>query len=541
MLVELAAGAAVGGFARVARFGLLGLIGVEAALFAAADAAMGPQAFENQFGGGRGGAGIFAILNAELADVIHDALDFRKLLIAVAGVGEFGQLEFAAQFEPLNDGLEIDVGEMLAEDAADGSANELAGDGVRAFELAFVFELHFSGDGGERSIDIGDAGDDGFFAGAGGAMLGATDEAFHRGDGETLADAGAAVHALVLARLEGDFFDDLAQVMRDFDFFAGVAGDPGFLRGDGHAFFYGGGIVRANFCADTVFERRDDFSAGGVVLGIGGEDEEHVEREADRITLNLDVAFLHDVEEADLNFSGEIGELVDGEDAAIGAGEKTVVDSEFVGKIAAAARGADGIDVADDVGHGDIGRGKFFDETIFARHPGDRRVVAISGNCFAACTADRLERIVIDFAAGDDGHLGVEEVDEPTQDAALGLAAESEKNEIVAREQSVDDLRNDGVFVAVDARKQRFAFFDGAKEIAADFVFHGDGGAPRVEVRDAPEFAECAWFRVSGRLHKSAGRHGVPFREPRSGRGPHKLVQSVSIATGALAHGFPFL
>src|SRR6266436_5212077 len=407
MLVELAAGAAVGGFARVARFGLLGLIGVEAALFAAADAAMGPQAFENQFGGGSGGAGIFAILNAELADVIHDALDFRKLLIAVAGVGEFGQLEFAAQFEPLNDGLEVDVGEMLAEDAADGGSNELAGDGVRAFEFAFIFELHFSGDGGERGIDIGDAGDDGFFAGAGGAMLSAADEAFHRGDRETLANPGTAVHTFVFACLEGNFLDDLAQVLRDFDLFAGVAGNPGFLGGDGHAFFNGGRVMRANFGADAVFERRNDFAAGGVVLGIGGEDEEHVERKAERIALNLDVAFLHDVEEADLNFSGEIGEFVDGKDAAIGAREKAVVNGKFVGKIASTARGADGIDVADDVGHGDIGRGEFFDETIFARHPGDRRVVAISGNCFAACTADRLERIVIDFAAGDDRHVGV--------------------------------------------------------------------------------------------------------------------------------------
>src|SRR6266404_1227329 len=430
---------------------------------------------------------------------------------------------------------------MLAEDAADGGANELAGDGVRAFELAFVFELHFSGDGGERSIDIGDAGDDGFFAGAGGAMLGATDEAFHRGDGETLADSGAAVHALVLARLESNFFDDLAQVMRDFDFFAGVAGDPGFLRGDGHAFFDAGGVVRANFGADAVFERSDDFAARGVVFGIGGEDEEDVERKAEGIALNLDVALLHDIEEADLNFSGEIWELVDGEDAAVGAGQKAVVDGEFVGEIAAAARGADRIDVADDVGHGDIGRGEFFDETIFAGHPGDGRIIAFGGNSFAAGAADGLEGIIIDFAAGDDGHFGIEEIDESTQDTAFGLAAEAEKNEIVAGEQSVDDLRDDGVFVAVDAGKQRFALFDGAKEIAADFVFHGDGGAARVEVRDAPELAERARFRLSGRLHKSAGRHGVPFREPRSGRGPHKLVQSVSIATGALAHGFPFL
>ena len=91
-----------------------------------------------------------------------------------------------------------------------------------------------------------------------------------------------------------------------------------------------------------------------------------------------------------MNFSGEIGEFVDGEDAAIGAGEQAVVDGEFVGEIAAAARGADGIDVADDVGHGDVGSGELFDETIFAGHPGDGRVVAFGGDFFAAGAADGL-------------------------------------------------------------------------------------------------------------------------------------------------------
>jgi hypothetical protein len=76
MLIELAARAAVWGLARFALFGLARFVGVEAAFFAAADAAMGPQAFENHFGGSGRSAGVFAILDAKFADVIHDALDF---------------------------------------------------------------------------------------------------------------------------------------------------------------------------------------------------------------------------------------------------------------------------------------------------------------------------------------------------------------------------------------------------------------------------------------------------------------------------------
>jgi hypothetical protein len=64
------------------------------------------------------------------------------------------------------------------------------------------------------------------------------------------------------------------------------------------------------------------------------------------------------------------------------------VDGEFVGKVASAASGADGINVPDDVGHGYVGCGEFFDETKVAGHPGDRGVVAFGGNFLAAGAAD---------------------------------------------------------------------------------------------------------------------------------------------------------
>src|SRR6266849_347119 len=512
--VELAARGPGRAFARIAWVGLPRFFGEVAALFAAADTAMGPQTIEDHFGGGRGATCILAIRNAELADVLHQALNFRKLLITLVGGRQVRKLQFAAQFEPLDDGLEIDIGKVLAENAADGSADELASDGVGTLELSFVFELQFAGDGGKRGINVGDTGDDGPFAGASGTLFGAADEAFQSCDGQTLADAGAAVHTLVLAGLEGDFFHNLAEIVRHIDLLAGIAAHPGFLRRDGHAFLDACGIVGANLCADAVFERSDDLAARGVILGIGGENEEHVERETEWVALNLNVTFLHDVEEADLNFSGEVGKFVDGEDAAISAREKAVVDGELVGEIAAAAGGADGIDIADNVGHGHVGSGKFFDEAIVAGHPGDGSVVAVGGDFFAAGAADGLEWIVVDFAAGDDGHFRIEQVDEAAENAALGLAAEAEKNEIVAREQSIDDLRDDGVFVTMHAGKEGLASFDGTQEIAAQLILDGAGNATRIEIGNELEFPECARFRVSRRLHGLACRHYDPIPRP---------------------------
>src|SRR4029077_11406594 len=73
-LVKLAARGAGRAFARITLIGLLGPFGVEASLFAAAYPAMGPQPFQDHFGGSRGGPGILAIFNAESVDVFHQAL-----------------------------------------------------------------------------------------------------------------------------------------------------------------------------------------------------------------------------------------------------------------------------------------------------------------------------------------------------------------------------------------------------------------------------------------------------------------------------------
>src|SRR6266478_990524 len=352
---------------------------------------------------------------------------------------------------------------MLAEDAADGSANQLAGDGVGAFELAFVFQFELAGDGRKSGVNIGDARDRIFFADTGGALLGIANDAFQRGDWEALAYSRTAVDALVFAGLEGDFLDDFSQVAGDVDFASGIPSDPCFLLSDGHAFFEGRWIMGANFRADAVFQGRNNFSAGGVVFRVRGKDEKHVERETQRVAFNLDVAFLHDVEEADLNFSGEVGKLVDGEDAAIGAGQQAVVNGEFVGEVAATAGGANGIDVADNVGHGDVGSGELFDEALVAGHPCNGCVVALIGDFLAASAADRAQRVVVDLAAGDDRNFDVQQLHKTAQDAALGLPAQTQEDEIMTRKERVDDLRHNGIFVAVDAWKKGLAFFDGAQ------------------------------------------------------------------------------
>ena len=117
-------------------------------------------------------------------------------------------------------------------------------------------------------------------------------------------------------------------------------------------------VVGPDLRAEAVLERRDDPAAVGVVLGVGAGDDVQVERQADRVAADLDVALLHDVEQADLDPLGEVGQLVDGEDAAVRARDQAVVDGQLVGEVAALGD-LDRVDLADQVGDGDVGVASF--------------------------------------------------------------------------------------------------------------------------------------------------------------------------------------
>ena len=56
----------------------------------------------------------------------------------------------------------------------------------------------------------------------------------------------------------------------------------------------------------------------------------------------------------------QVGKFVDGEDPAIGAGNDPVVDDALVRVVEPKRRRLDGVDVADQVGNRDVGRGELF-------------------------------------------------------------------------------------------------------------------------------------------------------------------------------------
>ena len=147
----------------------------------------------------------------------------------------------------------------------------------------------------------------------------------------------------------------------------------------------------------------------------------------------------------------------------------------------ASARRFDGIDVADQVGDGHVGRGQLFDVAMFRSEPCNRRRIFFFGNQFVAAAANGRVWIVMDFASGNVRHLGIEQRGQGAQNAALGLSPQAEQDEIMARENRVHDLRHDGIVIADNARENRrririvALLAQTRHQIGAHLVFH----APR--------------------------------------------------------------
>src|SRR3990172_10018913 len=142
-------------------------------------------------------------------------------------------------------------------------------------------------------------------------------------------DAGALVDIRAAAGQPRHLGDDLLHVRGDVD--RGlllVLEVRSLLLHDGDLRLHVLRVVGADLGAVAVLQRRDDAAAVRVVLWVGGSDDEDVQRQADTVAADLDVALLHDVQQPHLDALRQVRQLVDAEDAAVVAGDQAVVDRE---------------------------------------------------------------------------------------------------------------------------------------------------------------------------------------------------------------------
>ncbi len=189
---------------------------------------------------------------------------------------------------------------------------------------------------------------------------------------EPRGDPGPLVDRRRLADGAGEPGEHLEQVLGD------LGGEGGLLPDELDLEVEVERVVGADLRAEPVLERGDDPAAVRVVLRVGAGHEEQVERQPQHVAADLDVAFLEHVEQRHLDPLGEVGQLVDGEDPAVGARHEPEVDGLGVAQRATLGD-LDRVDVADEVADGGVGGRELLGVPLAAVHPGHRQVVAELG------------------------------------------------------------------------------------------------------------------------------------------------------------------
>ena len=223
----------------------------------------------------------------------------------------------------------------------------------------------------------------------------------------------------------------------------------------------------AHLGAEAVLERGDDPAAVGVVLGVGAGHEQQVQRQPHPVAADLDVALLQHVEQRDLDALGEVGQLVDAEDAAVGARHEAVVHGLRVAQRAALGH-LDRVDVADQVADAGVRRGQLLAEPVAAVQPADGGGVAVLGDLPVRPHADRVQRVLVELAADEDRRPLVEQADERADQPGLALAALAEQDQVVAGDQRPLDLGHDGVLEADHAGQAGLAAAEPGEQVGAE-------------------------------------------------------------------------
>ncbi len=316
----------------------------------------------------------------------------------------------------------------------------------------------------------------------------------------------------------GDVRDDLLDELWHQDVHPRKLIDIALLLHDANLVFELARVVGANLRAKTVLKWGHDAAAVGVVFGVGGCHDEHIERQSHLVPANLHIPLFHDVQHPDLYPFREIGELVQGENTAVRAGDHPVVDRQLIRQVATLGY-TDRVHFADEIGDSDVRGGKLLAVTAVATEPLDGRGIALLIYFLLADGADRVEGIVVDLAALDNGHVLVEQVDQRPGDACLGLAPLAQEDDVLPGEDRVLNLGNDGILIANDAGKQLLTAADHANEVPAHLLIDGlDGVTGGSELTDGG-----CWYGHVALLsgwggNKSAKDGSVHPRARRGGR-----------------------
>src|SRR5215469_9811779 len=166
------------------------------------------------------------------------------------------------------------------------------------------------------------------------------------------------------------------------------------------------------------------------------------------------------------------------------------MNRQLIRQIPTATRRLDRIHVAYHVRDRHVRRRQLFHVPMLAAEPRDRRGVAFLRDPLAAGTAERPVGVVVNLASFNHWDLRVHECRESAENARLRLSAQPEQDEMVPRENCVDDLRHHRVVVPMHAYEQGLAALHFAEQVLPQLLPYGPVGDALLRPLAASQLAQ---------------------------------------------------
>ena len=132
----------------------------------------------------------------------------------------------------------------------------------------------------------------------------------------------------------------------------------------------------------------------------------------------------------------------------------------------------DQVDFTNQVGNRDVRRRQLFVIAIIPSNPLDWRIISFLDNEIPGILRQRGERVIVDFAASNNRRPLVEKLRQHPQHLRLALTTQPKKQEVMLRQEPVDNLRHDRFVIPQDAGKQLVPLTKSPQQIPTHLFFN---------------------------------------------------------------------
>src|SRR5690606_24730416 len=190
--------------------------------------------------------------------------------------------------------------------------------------------------------------------------FGRAHQVFVSRNGEPSRNTRFLVDILTLTRLKRNLLNQVLQQAINLNSRPLFGREPGLLESDFTRYINAFRVMGQYLAFDAVFKWRDDRSAIGIILRVGGKYKLDVERQPQPEPANLDIFLLQHIEQGNLDTGLEVGELVNHENTAVCPWDQSEVDDPFVVVGQFKRSRFNRVDIPYEVRHGHVWSSQFF-------------------------------------------------------------------------------------------------------------------------------------------------------------------------------------